>query len=180
MISYPSIDPEIVSAGPFALRWYGLMYVIGFAASYALVAHRVRKAGNLVGGKGLGEDFLPSLYSYLVAGLVIGARLGYALFYDPAEYFRRPGAILAVWEGGMSFHGGLIGTVAAGLLCCRKYGAEPWAVADLIVPTCAHRAGSGKARQLHQRRALRQGDGRSLDHGLSGRRPLSVPSVAAL
>jgi phosphatidylglycerol:prolipoprotein diacylglycerol transferase len=144
MIPYPDIGPEIVRVGPFAIRWYGLMYALGFAASYLLVRRRLGKAGGRVSGRELGKDFLPSLYSYLVAGLVIGARLGYVLFYEPAEYVRRPWAILAVWEGGMSFHGGLIGTVAAGLLCCRKYRAEPWTVADLIVPTAPIGLGLGR------------------------------------
>jgi phosphatidylglycerol:prolipoprotein diacylglycerol transferase len=138
MIPYPHISPEIVRIGPFAIRWYGLMYAVGFASSFMLVRHQITKHGPK--GKeekaaAIPEVFLESLYTYLVFGLVIGARLGYVLFYDLSSYMKNPLEIFAVWHGGMSFHGGMIGTLTAGYLCCRRYKVDFWTVADLVVVT---------------------------------------------
>jgi phosphatidylglycerol:prolipoprotein diacylglycerol transferase len=143
MIPYPHINPEIFRIGPFAIRWYGLMYAVGFASSFLLVRYQIKKQG--LGPKGEGQDkagkaaisevFLEALYTYLVLGLVIGARLGYVLFYDLSSYMKNPLEIFAVWHGGMSFHGGMIGALAAGYLCCRKYKVDFWTVADMVVVT---------------------------------------------
>jgi phosphatidylglycerol:prolipoprotein diacylglycerol transferase len=130
MIPYPHINPEIVRVGPFAVRWYGVMYILGFASSYALVAYQGKKKGL-----GLDSDFLQSFYSYLALGLILGARLGYVLFYDPVFYARHPAHIFAVWEGGMSFHGGLIGSALAGIWFCKRNGRDPWQIADLLAVT---------------------------------------------
>ena len=143
MIPYPNISPEIVRFGPFAIRWYGLMYAVGFASSFILVRHQLRKKSAQPKGKGrakevsapIPEAFLESLYTYLVFGLILGARLGYVLFYDLSSYVNKPLEIFAVWHGGMSFHGGMIGTLLAGFLCCRKYRVNFWFAADLVVVT---------------------------------------------
>jgi phosphatidylglycerol---prolipoprotein diacylglyceryl transferase len=144
MIPYPHISPEILRIGPFAIRWYGLMYAVGFASSFMLVRHQIKKQGQGPKGKGQGKEgkaaaipevFLESLYTYLVLGLVIGARLGYVLFYDLSVYLKNPLEIFAVWHGGMSFHGGMIGTLVAGYLCCRRHKVDFWTVADLVVVT---------------------------------------------
>jgi len=144
MIPYPEIDPEIVRIGPVALRWYGLMYLLGFGASFLLVRARMRREALPV-VKSLDQDrFLETLYTFLVVGLVLGARLGYVLFYDLGAYLRNPLDVLAVWKGGMSFHGGLIGAVVAGVLCCFKYKADTWRVADLIIATAPIGLGLGR------------------------------------
>ncbi len=139
MLPYPSIDPVIVRIGPLSLRWYGTMYLLGFAASYVLVRHQIKKR-HLA----LGPEFLESLYTWIVVGLIAGARLGYVLFYNLSEYLQHPLDIFAVWHGGMSFHGGLIGSVAAGIWCCRRQGADPWQVADLITATAPIGLGLGR------------------------------------
>ncbi len=144
MIPYPNINPEIVHVGPLSIRWYGLMYLFGFGASYVLVNVRLRKAGGSIAGREMHPDFLQALYTYVVAGLIVGARLGYVVFYDLGAYLHKPWEIFAVWHGGMSFHGGLIGALAAGLLCCRKYGAEPLSVGDLVIPTAPIGLGLGR------------------------------------
>jgi phosphatidylglycerol:prolipoprotein diacylglycerol transferase len=144
MIAYPHIDPGLVRIGPFAVRWYGLMYLLGFGASYLLVRRSLRKNDWILGGKVLSPDFLPSFYTFLVLGLVIGARLGYVLFYDLREYLQRPWDVFAIWQGGMSFHGGLIGSVIAGLWCCRKFKADAWSAADLVIPTAPIGLGLGR------------------------------------
>ncbi len=139
MIPYPKINPEIVRVGPFAVRWYGLMYLIGFAFSYLLVRHQIRKKGLR-----LPKDFLDSLYSYVIIGLLLGARLGYVLFYDLPSYMRHPLEVFAVWHGGMSFHGGLIGCVIAGVIFCRKYQVGFWETADLAIVTAPIGLGLGR------------------------------------
>ncbi len=139
MIPYPHINPEIVRVGPIAVRWYGVMYLIGFAASYVLVMHQIKKKGL-----DLGRDFLDSLYTFIVLGLIIGARLGYVLFYNFSFYVRNPLDIFALWEGGMSFHGGLIGSVLAGIWCCKRSAKDPWQVADLVMATAPIGLGFGR------------------------------------
>jgi len=139
MIPYPHIEPEIMRVGPFAVRWYGLMYLIGFAASYVLVKYQVKKRGLA-----LTADFLDILYTWIFLGLVVGARLGYVIFYDLSSYISHPLEIFAVWHGGMSFHGGLIGSVLAGVWCCQRFKADPWQVADLVMVTAPIGLGLGR------------------------------------
>lgn len=154
MIPYPNIDPEIIRIGPVAVRWYGLMYALGFAASYLLVRYQIKKLEQAPKEKGRGKHgsasihfpplFLDSVYTYLIVGLVLGARLGYVLFYDLSTYIKNPLEIFAVWHGGMSFHGGLIGCLVAGYLCCRKYSVDFWRAADLVIVTAPIGLGLGR------------------------------------
>jgi phosphatidylglycerol:prolipoprotein diacylglycerol transferase len=130
MVPYPKIDPEIVRIGPFAVRWYGVMYLIGFVLSYLLVSYQIKKKGLRIS-----KDTIVSLYSYLVLGLMAGARLGYVLFYDLSTYIRHPLEIFAVWHGGMSFHGGLIGSIVAGIFFCKKFKLDFWQMADMVMVT---------------------------------------------
>ena len=139
MIPYPHISPEIVRVGPIAVRWYGVMYLLGFAASYVLVMHQIKKKGH-----DLSRYFLDSLYTFIVLGLIIGARLGYVIFYNLSFYVRNPLDIFALWEGGMSFHGGLIGSVLAGVWCCKRSAKDPWQVADLVTSTAPIGLGFGR------------------------------------
>ncbi len=139
MIPYPPINPEIMRVGPVAVRWYGTMYLIGFAASYMLVRLQVKKKNITLPG-----DFIDSLYTYLVLGLLIGARLGYVLFYNLSAYLSHPLDIFAVWQGGMSFHGGLIGSAVAGVWCSRRFKVDPWQVADLVTATGPIGLGCGR------------------------------------
>src|SRR5512135_2945966 len=139
MIPYPHIDPVIVRIGPFSVRWYGMMYLLGFTASFLLVRYQIKKKGLK-----FAKDFVDSLYSYLILGLLLGARLGYVLFYDLAAYVRHPLEIFAVWHGGMSFHGGLIGSILAGILFCRKYRVDFWQVSDLVIVTAPIGLGLGR------------------------------------
>jgi len=90
------------------------------------------------------DAFLDALYTFLVVGLILGARLGYVLFYDLANYMTNPFEIIAVWHGGMSFHGGMIGSLLAGYLCCRKYRIDFWQAADLVIVTAPIGLGFGR------------------------------------
>lgn len=138
MLQYPNINPEIVRVGPFAVRWYGMMYLIGFASSYLLVKYQLKKSGSRNGVD------IDSLYSYVILGLLAGARLGYVVFYNLPFYLSHPLELFAVWHGGMSFHGGLIGSVVAGYLFCKKMKLDFWQTADLVIVTAPIGLGLGR------------------------------------
>lgn len=139
MLTFPSINPTIVKLGPFQVRWYGVMYILGFSASYLLVRYQIRKRGLDVA-----RNILNGLYLWLVIGLIIGARLGYVIFYNLPFYISHPLRLFAIWEGGMSFHGGLIGTAFSGFIYLRKRGLDFWEFADLIVVTVPVGLGLGR------------------------------------
>jgi phosphatidylglycerol:prolipoprotein diacylglycerol transferase len=139
LIPYPNINPEIVRVGPLAIRWYGLMYLIGFAASLLLVKYQIKRREL-----DFGPDFVETLYSYLIAGLLLGARVGYVVFYNAEYYLQHPLEIFEIWQGGMSFHGGFIGVVIAGIIFCRKYRVDFWLLADLVVVTVPIGLGLGR------------------------------------
>ena len=111
---YPRIDPVFFEIGPLELRWYGLMYIIGFACAYVILRALSRRREYDMSTREI-EDVL----AYGIVGLIAGARLGYCLFYNLGYYASHPLKCLAVWEGGMSFHGGLIGLVVGAWLFSR-------------------------------------------------------------
>ncbi len=133
------IDPILVELGPIRLSWYGLMYVFGFTASYLLVRYQMKKKDF-----GISKPEVENLYFYLIVGLMAGARLGYVLFYDLKIYLADPLEILAIWHGGMSFHGGLIGVLAVGILFSWKNRKSFWRIADLIIVTVPIGLGLGR------------------------------------
>jgi phosphatidylglycerol:prolipoprotein diacylglycerol transferase len=139
MIPFPDINPEILRVGPVAVRWYGLMYLVGFASSYLLVKYQVKERGLP-----FPKDSVESLYSYLILGLLLGARLGYVVFYNPGYSVRQPLEIFAVWQGGMSFHGGLMGCILAGMFFCRKFRLDFWLLFDLLAVTAPIGLGFGR------------------------------------
>ena len=132
MIPFPQIDPVFFRLGPLQFRWYGLMYLLGLAAAYFLIKSRAT-AKNIT----LSRDQLYDLIVYGALGVFLGGRLGYTLFYNFSYYAQHPASIFAVWEGGMSFHGGLLGTCLALWVYCRRNGFPPSTIADLaaqVVP----------------------------------------------
>ncbi len=139
MLSYPQIDPIIFQIGPLAIRWYGLMYLLGFVAGYYLIRHLCRWRSLPLKGAEVSD-----LLFYCVLGVILGGRLGYVLFYDLSYYLSHPLQILAVWQGGMSFHGGLIGVaVAASVFILRKQ--LPWLLtADVLVTAATIGLGLGR------------------------------------
>ncbi|MCL2458054.1 MAG: prolipoprotein diacylglyceryl transferase [Desulfobulbus sp.] len=130
MLTYPTIDPVLLAVGPFQIRWYGLMYVIGFAAAYLLVLYQAKRFHWRQM-----RDRLDDLHLFLILGVVLGGRLGYVVFYNPAYYLAHPLDIPAIWAGGMSFHGGGLGALLAGYLFCRHTGLDFWKAADLVCVT---------------------------------------------
>ena len=125
-LSFPEIDPVFFRLGPLQFRWYGLMYLLGLLAAYFLIKHRAA-ARNIP----LGTAQMSDLIVYAAFGVFLGGRLGYTLFYKTAYYLQNPLKILAVWEGGMSFHGGLLGVCIALSLFCYKKGFAAYTIADL-------------------------------------------------
>ncbi|MGE4298987.1 MAG: prolipoprotein diacylglyceryl transferase [Desulfovibrionaceae bacterium] len=129
MLVYPRIDPVALSIGPLAIHWYGLMYMIGFATAWLLGRHRARKPGS-----GWTPQQVDDCITYCIAGLILGARFGYVLFYDLPVFLAHPLDIFAIWKGGMSFHGGLIGIIVCLLLFARKTGKNFFQIGDFLVP----------------------------------------------
>lgn len=113
-IPFPNIDPVAVRLGPFAVHWYGLAYVAGFIGAYVVLRWLSRRWEL-----GLSDDDLLTVILSAVIGLMIGARLGYVLIYGGATYWQQPANIFAVWDGGMSFHGGLAGILLGGVVAAR-------------------------------------------------------------
>jgi phosphatidylglycerol---prolipoprotein diacylglyceryl transferase len=127
-ITYPSIDPVIVQLGPLALRWYGLAFVLGFVAAGLLLRQMIRSRRLR-----MTTDRLSDLMMWLVAGVLVGGRLGWWLFYHRSDGAAEPWyAPLAIWEGGMSFHGGLAGVAVALLSWSRLRRAPLWNIADAL------------------------------------------------
>ena len=127
---YPHIDPVAIHLGPLAVHWYGLMYMLAFVGFIVLGRHRIASRPDL----GWNKDELDDLMFWGVLGVVLGGRLGQVLFYEPEYYFSNPAEILAVWKGGMSFHGGLIGVLLALWAFARKTGRSFLQVGDFVGP----------------------------------------------
>lgn len=114
-MNLPNIDPVFLSIGPLQLRWYGLMYVLSFVATYFIIGSEVKRKQL-----SLTKDDLADLVFYGAMGVVLGGRLGYIIFYNLPYYIANPLKLLAVWEGGMSFHGGLLGVITAFIIFSRR------------------------------------------------------------
>ncbi len=139
MITFPNIDPVIFGFGPLQVRWYGLMYVLGFTASYFLVLKQIRDFSY----KAL-EPCFENLNLVLILSVVVGGRLGYVLFYNFSYYLQNPLEIPATWTGGMSFHGACIGCIIGGYLYTKKNKLNFWKCADLYVATIPIGLGLGR------------------------------------
>lgn len=131
MFQHPQFDPIALQLGPLAIHWYGLMYLVGFGLVWLLGNHRIKQGRAPIDKKGL-ED----LIFYCVVGVIVGGRLGYALFYQPAYYLTSENwlKIFAVWEGGMAFHGGLIGVLLVLAWFCHKRQIAFFAIGDFLAP----------------------------------------------
>ncbi|HYK82133.1 MAG TPA: prolipoprotein diacylglyceryl transferase [Gemmatimonadales bacterium] len=126
-IPYPHIPPVLIRVGPFALRWYGLMYVVGYLVGYRIV--RARVARGLVS---LTRRECDAWFGYLVAGMLVGARLMYAIAYEPGHYLDDLGEFVRIWHGGLSFHGALIGLIVATGVFARVHRVPFWSLADTL------------------------------------------------
>jgi len=123
---FPSIDPVFLRLGPLQFRWYGLMYVLGFILSYFIIRSEVRRKKLELDAEGIAD-----LIFCMAVGVVLGGRLGYVLFYDLAAYLAKPFKIFYIWEGGMSFHGGMLGVAVAAIWFARSRKLPLLQLADL-------------------------------------------------
>lgn len=149
MLAYPTIDPVLLSIGPFELfgqsigplqvHWYGVMYLFGFAAAWGLAYWRARRPSAPLNPKQV-ED----LIVYGALGVVLGGRLGYVLFYHFDRFLVDPLWLIRVWEGGMSFHGGLLGVLVAMALYARKLRQPFFALTDFVAPLVPLGLGFGR------------------------------------
>ena len=112
---FPDIDPVLVSLGPIAVRWYAIAYLLGFVATLMLTQYFNKWSDHPVK-----KEYLTEFLSWAIWGVILGGRLGYVLFYAPAYFVRNPLEILAIWQGGMSFHGGVLGLVIVAIIFCRR------------------------------------------------------------
>lgn len=131
-MEFPSfLTPEIFRIGPFALRWYAMMYVLGYIIGFQLFKKRI-KMGVLTLSETAGENFV----SYFIFGMLIGARLFYVVFYNLDYYLEHPIESFYVWQGGLSFHGAAVGMVVACALLARKYKIPFYMATDTLAMTC--------------------------------------------
>ncbi len=137
MLTYPKMDPVALSLGPLKVRWYGLMYLVGFATGWLLGRYRAANSRkglwNGPGGVWQAQE-VDDVITYCVLGVVLGGRIGYTLFYDLPFFLHHPEQIYQIWNGGMSFHGGVLGFAAAIWLFARRRGKTFAQVCDFLVP----------------------------------------------
>lgn len=125
---YNSIDPVLFRLGSLEIRYYGIIYALSFIIAYFMIYHLAKK-----GKLNLTKDDVADFVFYLLIGTVIGARVFYVVFYDPVYFINNPLMIPAVWHGGLSFHGGLVGAIVAGLIFCKKKKINFYEIADIAV-----------------------------------------------
>ncbi len=130
MLVHPGFDPIFLKLGPVAIHWYGVMYLVAFVAAFLLGRYRMKKQPWLT----LETKEFDDILFYGVLGVIVGGRLGYVLFYKPLDYINNPLQIFYVWEGGMSFHGGLIGVLIAVAIFCFNRNKNWLTLMDFIAP----------------------------------------------
>jgi phosphatidylglycerol:prolipoprotein diacylglycerol transferase len=140
MLTYPSIDPVAVAVGPLKVHWYGLMYLLGFAAFWWLGKRRARTQP----WSPVRPEQVSDMLFYGALGVVLGGRIGYVLFYDLAAVADDPLRLLRLWEGGMSFHGGLIGVLLSMVWVARKYATTFLRIGDFVAPMIPIGLGAGR------------------------------------
>lgn len=142
MIQFPNLSPEIFSVSlfgmDFALRWYALAYIVGIVIAWSLAVRAVKRPALWPAGQApMSPKQVEDLITWIILAVILGGRLGYALFYQPGIYLQNPAQILRIWEGGMAFHGGLLGVVIAAWAYARAQGINRLAMADLVASTVA-------------------------------------------
>lgn len=139
MLIYPHMNPVAFQVGSLRVFWYGIMYLLSFLLGWILIAYRVKKTHSAWSSQQIAD-----LIFYIAIGVVAGGRLGYMLFYDFSDFIHQPWIILKTWEGGMSFHGGLIGVILAITIFSKKHH-RPWfSISDLIAPIVPIGLGAGR------------------------------------
>ena len=139
MLNYPDFDPIIFEIGPLALRWYGLMYVLGFVAAWILAARRAKEPWSAIR-----PEQVDDLIFYAMIGVILGGRLGYSIVYGWQLWLDDPLYVFKITQGGMSFHGGLVGVMVAMWLWGRKIGHTMWRMTDFVAPLVPLGLGFGR------------------------------------
>ena len=139
MTIHPQFDPVAIQLGPLPIRWYALSYIVAFVLFMLLGRYRIKRGHNF-----MTNELLDDLLFWGVLGVIIGARVGYVLFYQPGYYLSHPLEILSVWNGGMSFHGGFLGVLVAMWLFARKIGRSFWELSDFVAPLVPLGLASGR------------------------------------
>ncbi len=139
MLTAPNIDPVALQLGPVQVHWYGLMYVIGFVALWWLAGRRAKQPGS-----GWTPEQVSDIVFYGALGVILGGRLGYVVFYNLNVYLANPWSVFRVWDGGMSFHGGLVGVMLAMWLWGRTQQKSFLQVADFLAPWVPIGLGAGR------------------------------------
>ncbi|TQS73244.1 prolipoprotein diacylglyceryl transferase [Rhodobacteraceae bacterium] len=134
-IAFPAIDPNafVIPGIDLPIRWYALAYIAGLLAGWQIVAQLMKRPALWGGQAPMQPKAVEDLLTWVIAGVIVGGRLGFVLFYEPAYYLANPLDILKVWQGGMAFHGGFLGVVAAVFLYCRKHNLPTVSVGDAAV-----------------------------------------------
>jgi len=139
MLTYPQIDPIALSLGPVKVHWYGLMYVIGFAAVWFIGQKRAQQSWSPIKPEAI-ED----LVTYGALGVILGGRIGYILFYNFGEFLNDPLILFKIWQGGMSFHGGMLGVFIAMWFFAKKQHCTMLQLTDIIAPLAPIGLGAGR------------------------------------
>lgn len=139
MMTFPNLDPVALSLGPIKIHWYGLMYLVGFISAWLLAYWRVKhyRLNWTV-------DQISDLIFYAALGVIVGGRVGYMVFYNGAELIHHPLDLFKIWEGGMSFHGGLIGVAIALVVFSYRFDKAFWEVTDFVAPLVPLGLGAGR------------------------------------
>ena len=146
VLTYPNLNPVALRLGPLVIHWYGVMYMLAFIIGYVLLRRRVRHE-PYAGGPDIPAwtvDDVGTLIYHAVGGVLLGGRLGYCLFYKPTFYFTHPLDFVKLWDGGMSFHGGVIGVIVALWWFARRHHRPFLQVSDLLVPVVPVGLGLGR------------------------------------
>lgn len=140
MLVHPQIDPVAISVGPLSVHWYGLMYLLGFTLFILLGRYRIKHNPH----SAFTYEMLDDALFYGMLGVILGGRLGHVLFYQFGYYLEHPLHTFAIWEGGMSFHGGFLGVIIAMSLVARKHQLKWLSVTDFIAPLVPLGLGAGR------------------------------------
>jgi len=138
MIAYPEINPVALDLGPLKVHWYGLTYLIGFVGAYFLMNYRAKKTGEFT------QEQVSDLVFWGALGVILGGRFGYVLFYNFNHFLSDPLSLFAIWEGGMSFHGGMLGVMISLTLYGRKINKTFFELMDFVVPVVPIGLGAGR------------------------------------
>ena len=144
MLIHPQIDPIALQLGPVAVHWYGLTYLVAFGLFLFLGARRLRQPAFAAGQGAWSFKDIEDILFLGVMGVVLGGRIGYCLFYKPGYYASHPLEVLYVWQGGMSFHGGMLGVIGSMLWFAHSRKKSFWQVADLVAPCVPTGLASGR------------------------------------